>query len=207
MLLAEPMTVITDWVLAALAVVLGVRLLRNAAPLPRRLVALSFFLLAAAALVGGALHGWAPRLGAGVRETLWRSIYAGIGLAILLLLAGVVLATVPARLGPFLVGLLGLRFAVFLALAFGRDFGFVMGDLVLTLLVLAGFGAFFTLARPRTFAPWLLGGVLVSFVAALVQTHRLAPHALFNHNDLFHVIQMGGLYLFYRAALDLPDRP
>jgi hypothetical protein len=39
-----------------------------------------------------------------------------------------------------------------------------------------------------------------------VQARRLAPHRLFNHNDLYHVIQMVALYAFYRGGLQLVDR-
>jgi hypothetical protein len=48
--------------------------------------------------------------------------------------------------------------------------------------------------------------VLVSLVAAIVQARRLAPHRQFNHNDLYHVIQMVALYAFYRGGTLLLDR-
>jgi len=205
LLLAEPMTVATDWVLAAVAIVLGFRLLREKPALSLRLVAASFFSLAGAALLGGAVHGFAPHLDLETRQRLWRFIYGGIGLANLLLLGGIVVAIVPKHFRAVVLLLLGTRFVVFLLLAWGRDFGFVMGDIALTLLLLLGLGLFFTLVRRRPFAPWLLLGVLVSFVGALAQTERLSPHPFFNHNDLFHVVQMLGLYLFYRAARALPS--
>jgi hypothetical protein len=53
---------------------------------------------------------------------------------------------------------------------------------------------------------WLIAGVLVSLVAAIVQARRLAPHRHFNHNDLYHVIQMAALYAFYRGGALLVDR-
>jgi hypothetical protein len=53
---------------------------------------------------------------------------------------------------------------------------------------------------------WLIGAVLVSLAAGLVQGMRLAPHRWFNHNDLYHVIQMVALYLFYRGGVLLADR-
>jgi hypothetical protein len=197
------MTVATDWLLAALAVILGVRLRQPPFSLPRCLVAASFLVLAATALLGGSVHGLAPQLAQATRALLWRLIYGGVGVANLLLLAGILAALARGGLRTALLLLLALRFAVFLALA--RDFGFVMGDLALTLLLLLGLGLFFTLVRRRAFAPWLLLGVVVSMVGAFVQTQRLAPHPLFNHNDLFHVIQMGGVYLLYRAAQQLPS--
>ena len=53
---------------------------------------------------------------------------------------------------------------------------------------------------------WLITGVLVSLVAAIVQARRLALHRHFNHNDLYHVIQMAALYAFYRGGAVLVDR-
>jgi hypothetical protein len=45
----------------------------------------------------------------------------------------------------------------------------------------------------------------VAVVAGIIQWARLAPHARFNHNDLFHVVQMASLYLLYRGGLLLRD--
>ena len=53
---------------------------------------------------------------------------------------------------------------------------------------------------------WLIVGVLVSLVAGIVQARRLALHRHFNHNDLYHVIQMAALYAFYRGGALLVDR-
>jgi hypothetical protein len=55
-------------------------------------------------------------------------------------------------------------------------------------------------------ASWLIAGVAVSLVAGVVQARTLALHRHFNHNDLFHLIQMVALYLFYRGGAMLVDR-
>jgi hypothetical protein len=52
---------------------------------------------------------------------------------------------------------------------------------------------------------WITGGVAVAAVAGVIQWARLAPHARFNHNDLFHLVQMASLYLLYRGGLLLRD--
>ena len=54
-------------------------------------------------------------------------------------------------------------------------------------------------------AGWLAAGVGVSVAAGVIQAFRLAPHRRFNHNDLFHVIQMAALYCLYRGGLLLRD--
>jgi hypothetical protein len=48
---------------------------------------------------------------------------------------------------------------------------------------------------------WLKRAVEISLVGLAVLVLKLSPHPQFNHNDLYHVIQMGGLYSLYRAAI------
>ena len=55
-------------------------------------------------------------------------------------------------------------------------------------------------------AKWIITGVLVSFVGAAVQQTGFRQGQNFNHNDLYHVIQMVALYLFYRGGLLLKDK-
>ena len=50
---------------------------------------------------------------------------------------------------------------------------------------------------------WLKRAIGVSLAALAVLVLKLSPHADFNHNDLYHVIQMVGLYCLYRGALSL----
>lgn len=52
---------------------------------------------------------------------------------------------------------------------------------------------------------WLKRGVAVTLIALAVLVGRLSLHEHFNHNDLFHVIQMGGLYCLFRAVRLLHD--
>jgi trimethylamine:corrinoid methyltransferase-like protein len=46
----------------------------------------------------------------------------------------------------------------------------------------------------------MLAGVAVSIVGALVQASGFTLHEHFNHNDLYHVIQIAALVLLYRGA-------
>jgi hypothetical protein len=48
---------------------------------------------------------------------------------------------------------------------------------------------------------WLKRAIGVSLAGLAVLALRLAPHRHFNHNDLYHVIQLGGLYCLYRGAV------
>jgi hypothetical protein len=54
---------------------------------------------------------------------------------------------------------------------------------------------------------WIAAGIAVTAVGAIVQQTGFRHHSDFNHNDAFHVIQILGLYCFFKAATRLSDRP
>ena len=55
-------------------------------------------------------------------------------------------------------------------------------------------------------ARWIVLGVVVSFLAAGIQASGLAPHPHFNHNDLYHVVQMLGMWMLYKGASGMVSR-
>jgi hypothetical protein len=93
----------------------------------------------------------------------------------------------------------------------GESFGLVWNTTVLaiavgsTLLVAAGIRS---AMRPETEDAtsrregvlWLKRAIAVSVAGLAVLVLKLSPHVHFNHNDLYHAIQMGGLYCLYRGA-------
>jgi hypothetical protein len=86
------------------------------------------------------------------------------------------------------------------------DFRFVIYDYVPAMLAVV-----ILLALPGRHAPlagagWVAVGVAVSFAAAAVQRSGFSLHRHFNHNDIYHVIQMVGLYVLYRGGTQLRDR-
>ncbi len=93
----------------------------------------------------------------------------------------------------------------------GESFGFVWKTTVLaiaassTLLIAAGIRS---AMRPETADAgsrregvlWLKRAIAVTLAGLAVLVLKLSPHPHFNHNDLYHLIQMGGLYCLYRGA-------
>jgi peptidoglycan/LPS O-acetylase OafA/YrhL len=60
--------------------------------------------------------------------------------------------------------------------------------------------------RREASVKWITAGILVSFAAAGIQQSGFTLHQNFNYNDLYHVIQMGAIYLLYKGALLLNDQ-
>lgn len=206
MSIAEPMTVFTDYALAAVGVTLALRLQAGAdRQVSRRLWAACFLAVAVAAVAGGTSHGWGPRMVEGERAALWLATYALVGLGNLLILAGAAVAAARGGVRAALLLALALRFGIWLAFIAARpEFRYVIYDYAGTLLGLLVLAAWLVRHR-RPGGGWIVAGVLVSLGGALVQRGGHGPSPHFNHNDLFHVIQTAGLYLYYRGGRVLRD--
>jgi hypothetical protein len=200
------MTVVTDYGLAAVGVALAVKLQARAeGHRSRRLWAACFLAVALAAVTGGTSHGWAPRMDQAARIALWRVTYGLVGLGNLFILAGAAAAATRAGLRAALIVALVARFAVWFAFISMRpDFRYVVYDYAGTLLGLLVLAAWLR-RRGRPGAAWIAAGVLASLAGAAIQRAGLDPSPAFNHNDVFHVVQALGLYLYFRGGLVLAD--
>ncbi len=206
--LSEPATLASDWVLAAVAVALGIGLFRAATGerrRARRLWAAAFLAGAAAALAGGAAHGFAASLSLLAHGVLWKTVLVGTGLAGGLMLAGTVLATLGGswRTG-LLAGAAG-QLAFYLALVAGsNDVRLAVWNGAITIVVLLGLVLATASHDPRRLA-WILLALGLSAAGLAVQRSGLTVGFL-NHNDVSHVLQTAALWPFYRAGLRLRDR-
>lgn len=59
--------------------------------------------------------------------------------------------------------------------------------------------------QQRIAARWILAGVSISVLAAVIQQSGYALHPRFNHNDLYHVVQIAANFAFYRGASRVRD--
>ena len=200
------MTVLTDYGLAATAAALAARLARRVdGQTARRLWSASFAAVALAAAAGGTWHGWAPRMTRPAADALWLLTYVFVGLGNVLILAGAACAAVCGGLRTALTGAVVLRFVVWFAfIARDPQFRYVVYDYAGTLLGLLALAAWLG-GRGRPGAAACLGGVALSLAGAAVQRSGFDPSPVFNHNDLFHVVQAGGLYLYYKTGRRLTD--
>ena len=216
-MLAEPTTTLTDYLLAVEGAWLAHRLLVPSPHLSRRLWGAAFAATALGAGLGGTWHGFRPYLSAETAQALWLATYLAIGAAHLLALAGSGRALfAPGLRGVFVLAVLLKAGAYSVAIVASPELRFVAYDYGLSMLVLALL-AWTGWRRPGAGA--LLAGVVVSLAGALVQHSRFTLHPHLNHNDLFHLVQMAGLWLYSTAArefeddvatrprIDLPRRP
>lgn len=196
------MTLITDYILGALGLLCAFLLFRmNHVRPPQisvRLWAWSFIALASAAFFGGTSHGFGIHMSPLANRLVWKFTVLSVGLVSLFMLAGTIAATFQNPPRRWLIAAVLLKFLLYAAWMFRHDkFLYVICDYAPSMLVIL-----FLQIRSR----WLVAGVLVSFAAAGVQAAEIRLHEHFNHNDLYHVIQMFAVYLFYKGARLLTDK-
>lgn len=54
---------------------------------------------------------------------------------------------------------------------------------------------------------WIVAGIVVAVVSLGIQMTGFRTRQNFNHNDIFHTILIAAMYLFYKGAGTLRDRP
>ncbi len=188
MTIHEPMTLATDYLLTVAAVLFAAKLWRS-----NRMWALAFLFTALGSFLGGTYHGLLQS------DSLWKVTVLAIGIASFFLLAGS---------GRALAIVATIKLVAYSAwvIFFNDGFEWVIADYGITLL-LVGAAA---IVRRDASTKWIAGSIAVSVAGALVQRSGFALHRHFNHNDLYHVIQLVALWLLYRGGRTMTsatDRP
>ncbi len=183
----EPMTVVTDYALGSLAAWLALLLFRSAQT-SRRLWAVAFAALAAAAFLGGTWHSFLQS------NLLWKATTLSAGVASFGMVAGSSWAVFSGPLRAFVLTAALAKLVVYSAWMLSHDaFLYVVIDTGIAFIVVAALHLW------KWNGP-ILAGVAVSIAGALVQASGFRLHEHFNHNDLYHVIQIAALVLLYRGA-------
>ena len=158
MQITEPVTMLTDYALAAASLYFAYLLARILGPRNRVsawLWCAAFLASAVAALLGGIYHGFALHFEASTLRSMWNVAVFVMGLSSGCMVGGIHAAYVR------------------------REDGTVK---------------------------WIASGVLVTLIGLTVQQTGFRRHLDFNHNDIYHLIQIAAFYMLFRGACTLRDR-
>lgn len=195
MTLHEPATFLTDCLLAGLALTLAWRLRPGGGA--ARWWRHTFTLTGVSALVGGTFHGFAPNASVPVQALWWLAtlwLISGVSACLLL---GLIAEVAPAGHRTFWRVVVVAKLALALVVAALRpefvvaivDYGIALAAWLLA-----------ALSVSRRWRGWMLAGIGLSVGAAIVQQSGWPRLPLFNHNDLYHLIQAIGLIAFFQGA-------
>lgn len=200
----EPVTTITDYILACEVLVLGFILLRTGyvqQQISMRLWAGAFFVIGIAALTGGTFHGFVDFLSKSSSAALWRVTVYCIALSTAFMLGAAVYSALPVTIRPWFLAAIAIQFVLCIAWLTRHDnFRYVVYNYAPLMLVVLAI-QIFAYRRDLAGAGWIICGILASFGAAGIQLSGFRHLKNWNHNDIYHIIQMGAMYLFYRGAL------
>jgi hypothetical protein len=192
MTISEPMTLITDYVLGGVTAWLSFLLFKSSRK-SQRWWAMAFAALAAGAFLGGTWHGFVQS------DLLWKATVLSVGAASFAMVAGSAIATVSGAARNLILLFAVVKLVVYSAWMLKQDeFIYVVIDTGIAFAAVAALHLW-------KFNPWILAGVAVSVVAGLEQASGFDLHRHFNHNDLYHVIQIAAMLLLYRGARVLSD--
>lgn len=197
----------TDWLMAAFAGYWAVSLIgtgveRGGDGVPTLVWGFTFVATALAALLGGVVHGFASRMGPAPTAQLWRATLYLVALGNAGMLGAVLLVFPATPLRAIGLGLVVVKLvAASVLLARAPVFRTALADHAAALAAVLVLQGVLWVTSPAPSAPWIVGGVAVSAVAGGIQAAGIAPHPRFNHNDLYHLVQIGALWLLYRGGL------
>jgi len=208
--ISEPVTMATDYALGLGALCGGVLLWRagsRSGHLSVRLWGAAFFAVAVAAILGGTWHGFSPMLFAASGWMLWKATLAAAGFASFFLVAAAAIASVARRNAVWIVAAAAGKLALFLVWTVSHDeFDPVIYDSASAMAAVLALELFAFRRSRDASAPWIVAGILLSFAAAAVEALRLSPGGPFTHNDLYHAVQLVGLFFLYRGGRLLRDQ-
>ena len=159
MQITEPVTMLTNFALAAASLAFTYLLARSIGPANRVsawLWCAAFISSAIAALFGATYHGFALYFDPATLRSFWSIIMSATGATASFMIAGCHAAYIKKEDGV---------------------------------------------------VEYLAAGIAVTVVGVIVQMTGFRHKVNFNHNDAYHMIQLVGLYLFFKAAGRLRDRP
>jgi hypothetical protein len=155
-------------------------------------------LIGLGAALGAAAHGLV--LSRSVHQRIWQILNLTLAMAVALFVVGVVFdlwgVSAIRKALPVML-LLGLIFYAATLLFPGIFFVFIMYE---ALALIFAFGAYVLLALRSELngAGLIAAGILLSIIAAAIQAKKSISLKLiwqFNHNGIYHLVQMGGLIL------------
>lgn len=205
--ITEPMTMITDY-LIALELMIFIVLLNPSfsnlfSNLPKLAFTFLFLSTAIGAIAGGTSHGFTEYLGADRHKLTWlvtvQSIALGTTFFELAIIAEYFSSTSRIILAILVVAQLVI-YEIWILSKEEIKFFYVIVNYGGTMIIGLIYLVFRYFQENEQSAQLLIVGIVIAFIAAGIQQSGFKLHQHFNHNDIYHIVQMIALYFFYLAA-------
>jgi hypothetical protein len=204
---AEQTTAFTDLLLAVVSVTGVIRIVRSGFRIDKKKTVIwgtAFTLLALAALLGAIAHGF--EMSAEMNERIWHPLNLFLGLSVGLFVIGVIydFGGFKIRTSIFtLILLTGFVFFTITLMVPGLFFVFIIYEAVAMFFAFIAYGFLF-FKRKFPGAMLMTIGILISIIAAVIQSIESLSLTIiyeFDHNGLFHIVQIIGLFFLFSGLV------
>ena len=205
--LANISTAVTDLGIGIEAFLFGYVLIQT----PQRSVqwwAIAFFSVAIAALSGSVYHGFYRQLSFPITSLLQDLTHVAISVSSGAMVMGCVTNVLSGLLLLGSIGAVGLKFALFCHLSLTREEAFIypVVDYLSTMILVGAMTGWSYFTHRISYAGWMLGGIGVSAIAAVVLALKWTFHPLLSPDAIYHLVQMVALYCFFQGCRAMGDR-
>jgi hypothetical protein len=197
----EPMTTLTDLMLTVFTAIWALSLAKLTQKYTdATLVYWSnvYWMTALSAFLGALSHGIGPNLPVKSKTVLWRLTLIAIGWTAFFMLMGTFQNILSAdsikllRWIPIIL-IIFYHIALFKRDEFSTAILFYAPVMVIVLIAYSYAYLYLSIASALN----VVIGMIISFAAAVIQFKKIGIHKHLNHNDIFHVVQLVGLYFIY----------
>lgn len=211
LLISEPMTVFTDLLITGFAFWFACCLFKSAkkkGDLSLKAWAVGFLAIGLGAFLGAFSHGLAQIVSEKTIGYAWGLTLINIGVVSACVLLATALRYLTGFLKNVVMIFVFLKFLVYLvAIQRSQEFVIAIADYFPVLLVALVLSIHTFIKKKLSSEKFIAIGLLTSILGALVQQSGFQLHMHFNHNDLYHVIQIVGLYFIFKGlTLDEPQK-
>jgi hypothetical protein len=170
----------------------------------------AFALLTLAAVLGSIAHGL--QMSEEINRLVWHPLNLFLGLSVALFVVGVIYDIRDFQIPKRYVVMIIFSGLVFFGITFiypGLFFVFILYEAIAMFFALSSY-TYLLVKRKFPGSGLMFLGILISILAAVVQAvHSLSIHIIwvFDHNGLFHLIQIAGLiFLYFGLVKELKSR-
>ncbi len=164
--------------------------------------------LALAGFLGFFAHGF--EMSEQLKNVLWQPLYLSLGIAIAMFALAVLIDLQKKNPRPWVFPLfLGIA-VLFYGIALLIPGSFLVSIAYEALAMLFAFVSYVYIAirSGKSDAIWLAAGILLSIIAAVFQAVKSVSFTLiwtFDHNGIFHLVQMAGLVCLFKGIIEGTD--
>ncbi|MDH5404685.1 MAG: hypothetical protein OEY49_19440, partial [Candidatus Heimdallarchaeota archaeon] len=164
---------------------------------------ISLAFLCVGAVLGGTDHGFQDNF---TEKTIYRikqATYLCIGMASLFMLLGTIYSSISNEIVIIVfVAISIIKSMIFIYnIRSKNQFKYVIIEYAPSMVLVLIFKIYSLIVWNDPSSIWIIIGVIISFISAAIQASKFSLHKHFNHNDIYHVVQMIGIYFFYKGIL------